>query len=148
VIPVFREQIRTGRITITDPRMTRFWITLEQGVRFVISCIEQMYGGEIFIPKLPSMNIMDLAKVMAPDAQIDYMGIRPGEKLHESMISADESRQAVDLGDRYAILPAHPWWSKENWAKGTTLPDDFSYSSDTNTHWLKPEELREMIDNA
>lgn len=148
VIPVFREQMKTGRITITDSRMTRFWITLEQGVRFVISCIEQMYGGEIFVPKLPSMNIMDLAHVMAPDAQIDYMGIRPGEKLHESMISADESRQAVDLGDRYVILPAHPWWSKENWAQGTALPDNFSYSSDTNTHWLKPEELREMIANA
>ncbi len=140
--------MKTGRLPVTDPRMTRFWITLDQGVRFVISCIERMFGGEIFVPKLPSMNIMDLAKEMAPDCAVDIVGIRPGEKLHESMISVDEARQAVDLGDRYAILPAHPWWSEDRWAEGKALPDGFSYSSDSNDRWLKSTELREMIDNA
>lgn len=148
VIPFFRDQMKTGRLPVTDPRMTRFWITLDQGVRFVISCIERMFGGEIFVPKLPSMNIMDLAKEMAPDCAVDIVGIRPGEKLHESMISVDEARQAVDLGDRYAILPAHPWWSEDRWAEGKALPDGFSYSSDSNDRWLKSTELREMIDNA
>lgn len=148
VIPLFREQIKTGRITITDERMTRFWITLEQGVRFVISCIERMYGGEIFVPKLPSMNMMDLARVMAPQCEVDFIGIRPGEKLHEGMISSDEARQTVDLGDRYALLPAHPWWSEENWSNAARLPDGFEYASNTNDQWLKTEELQEMIDNA
>src|SRR5690606_31741715 len=99
----------------------------------------------IFIPKLPSMNIMDLAHEIAPECEIDYVGIRPGEKLHESMISIDEARQSVDLGDRYAILPAHPWWSEQHWPNGTPLADGFSYSSDTNDRWLKNAELREMI---
>ncbi|MBZ0287075.1 MAG: polysaccharide biosynthesis protein, partial [Anaerolineae bacterium] len=102
----------------------------------------------IFVPKLPSMNVMELAEVIAPGCEIDYIGIRPGEKLHESMISTDEARQAVDLGDRYAILPAHPWWSRDNWAQGAPLPEDFSYSSDTNSHWLQPDELREMVANV
>jgi UDP-N-acetylglucosamine 4,6-dehydratase len=146
VVPVFREQRPVGKLTITDARMTRFWITLEQGVRFVISCIERMYGGEVFIPKLPSMNIMDLARVMAPECSIEYIGIRPGEKIHESMVSADEARQAVDLGDRYAILPAHPWWRAENWAEGQRLPDGFEYSSHTNDRWLSPDEMQAMVE--
>jgi UDP-N-acetylglucosamine 4,6-dehydratase len=144
VIPVFKEQAKTGQITITDPRMTRFWITLEQGVRFVISCIERMYGGEVFVPKLPSMNILDLAKVIAPNCEVSYIGIRPGEKLHESMISVDEARQAIDLEDRYAILPTHTWWSNENWPQGTKLPEGFLYSSDTNTWWLTPSAMIDM----
>lgn len=146
VIPVFKEQRKSGRLTITDPRMTRFWITLEQGVRFVISSIETMHGGEVFIPKLPSMNLMDLAKVIAPECDIEYIGIRPGEKLHESLISDNEARQAVELEDRYVILPTHPWWSDDNIPQGKKLPDDFSYSSDTNTQWLVTEQLQEMID--
>jgi UDP-N-acetylglucosamine 4,6-dehydratase/5-epimerase len=146
VVPVFREQRKSGRITITDPRMTRFWITLEQGVRFVISCIEQMHGGEVYIPKLPSMNMLDLAKVIAPDCEIDNIGIRPGEKLHESMISVDEARQAVELDDRYVILPAHPWWTSDNMKDGRPLPDGFAYSSDTNTRWLSDDEMNQMLD--
>src|SRR2546421_361695 len=118
VVPLFAEQRKTGKLTITDERMTRFWITLDQGARFVISCIEQMAGGEVFIPKLPSMNIMDLARVMAPDCQTQVIGIRPGEKLHESMISEDEARQVVELDDRYVIQPAHPWWSGKSWTEG------------------------------
>lgn len=147
VVPLFQAQKKTGKLTITDPRMTRFWITLDQGVRFVISCIENMRGGEVFIPKIPSMTIMDLAKIMAPGCEVEIIGIRPGEKLHEAMISEDESIQAVDLGDRYAILPAHNWWSKENWKNGKKLPNGYSYMSNTNEQWLTPDELRKMIEN-
>lgn len=145
VVPLFQEQRKTGKITITDPRMTRFWITLDQGVSFVISCIEKMHGGEVFIPKLPSMNMMDLAVAIAPECSVEFIGIRPGEKLHESMISEDEARQAVDIGDRYAILPAHPWWSNSYWEEGQRLPDGFAYASNTNEWWLSQEELMRMI---
>jgi UDP-N-acetylglucosamine 4,6-dehydratase len=146
VVPVFKEQARNGKLTITDQRMTRFWITLEQGVRFVISCIDMMYGGEIFIPKLPSMNIMDLARLIEPDARIEFIGIRPGEKLHESMITRDEARQAVEIEDRYIILPAHPWWNQKYWERAKPLPDDFEYSSDRNERWLTEAEMRQMIE--
>lgn len=145
VIPVFREQRKSGKLTITDPRMTRFWITLEQGVRFVISCIERMQGGEVFIPKLPSMNMMDLANAMAPECELETIGIRPGEKLHESMISADEARQSVELDDRYVIMPAHSWWPVGNYSEGKPLPDGFSYSSNTNSRWLGEDEMQQMI---
>lgn len=145
VIEVFRKQMESGRLTVTDPRMTRFWITLERGVRFVISCIERMKGGEIFVPKLPSMRIVDLAQAMDPHCELAYVGIRPGEKLHESMISVDEARQAVELDDRYVILPAHPWWTTETLVEGTALPDGFAYSSDTNKHWLTADQILEMI---
>jgi len=147
VVPIFLRQRDTGEITITDDRMTRFWITLEQGVQFVVSNLENMHGGEVFIPKLPSMNIMDLARVLAPDCSIKTIGIRSGEKLHESMISLDEARQAVDLGDRYALLPAHPWWDESNY-KTPNLPDGFEYSSDKNDRWLTDDELREMTKNV
>lgn len=146
VVPLFKKQRASGKITITDKRMTRFWITLEQGVQFVISCIETMHGGELFIPKIPSMNMMDLAKTLAPDCEIDFIGIRPGEKLHESMISEDESRQAIELADRFIILPAHPWWEQNNWPEGKPVSDGFSYSSDANTQWLTPDDLQRMID--
>jgi len=142
VIPVFREQRRTGRVTITDPRMTRFWLTLEQGVRFVVRCIEAMYGGEVFVPKIASMSILDLARAIAPECEIDVVGIRPGEKLHEMLMSEDEARHAVEADDMYVIKPAHPWWCKDNWAGGRPLPDGFQYSSDTNEQWLDADQLR------
>jgi UDP-N-acetylglucosamine 4,6-dehydratase len=145
VILVFLEQSRNGRVTVTDPRMTRFWITLEQGVRFVIRCIEQMHGGEVFVPKIPSMNIMDLVKALASDCGVEYIGIRPGEKLHEVLISEDEARHTVELDDMYIVQPVHPWWRVENWAGAKPLPDGFRYTSDTNTHWLSVEELRGLI---
>lgn len=148
VVPLFVKQRASGKITVTDERMTRFWITLGQGVRFVISCIELMHGGEVFVPKIPSMNIMDLAKVLAPECEIGFVGIRPGEKLHESMISLDEARQAVEVDDRYVILPAHSWWSQDNWEQGKPVPDGFTYGSDTNEHWLTPETLQKMIDES
>src|SRR6266436_3070672 len=115
VIPVFLEQKRRGKITITDPRMTRFWLTLEQGVKFVIRCLEQMHGGEIFVPKIPSMRLLDLAETIAPGCQVEQIGIRPGEKLHEVLVSEDESRQTVETEDMYVIQPSHPWWKAENW---------------------------------
>ena len=146
VIPLFREQHKTGKITITDKRMTRFWITLEQGVRFVIHCIEQMQGGEVFVPKIPSMRVMDLAEAVAPGCEIEFIGIRPGEKLHEVLISKDESRYALDVGDMFVIQPAHPWWKPANWSHGKPLPDGFEYSSDKNTQWLTVEQLRKIIE--
>jgi UDP-N-acetylglucosamine 4,6-dehydratase len=146
VIPLFLEQRRTGRVTVTDPRMTRFWITLEQGVRFVIRCIEQMHGGEIFVPKIPSMNIMDLVKAIAPDCEVDYIGIRPGEKLHEVLISEDEARHTLDVGNMFVIQPVHPWWRVENWAHGKSLPEGFRYTSDTNSQWLSADELRKLVE--
>jgi UDP-N-acetylglucosamine 4,6-dehydratase/5-epimerase len=146
VIPVFREQAKNGRITITDGRMTRFWITLRQGVHFVISCIERMTGGEVFVPKLPSMSVVDLANLISPDCTIEYIGIRPGEKLHEAMISTDEARRTIELEDRYIIQPLHPWWT-ENLTEGTALPEGFSYSSDSNQHWLTPADMQAMLDD-
>ncbi|MCB0360555.1 MAG: polysaccharide biosynthesis protein, partial [Bdellovibrionales bacterium] len=129
----------------TDERMTRFWITLRQGVAFVIDSIEMMQGGEVFVPKLPSMKIADLARAICPECEIEPIGIRSGEKLHESMISVDESRTAVDLGDRFAILPANPHWGSVEYPGGTKLPEGFSYSSDSNDDWLDASRLLEMI---
>ena len=142
VIPLFLQQRQNGCVTLTDPRMTRFWITLEQGVRFVIRCLDLMAGGEVFIPKSPSMRITDLAKALAPDCAIQEIGIRPGEKIHEVLVSEDEARHTVEVGDMFVVQPAHPWWSEKNWRTGTPLPDGFRYSSDTNPHWLNQEELQ------
>jgi UDP-N-acetylglucosamine 4,6-dehydratase/5-epimerase len=145
VIPIFLEQRRTGKITITDPRMTRFWLTLERGVRFVIHCIERMHGGEIFVPKIPSMRLVDLAETIAPGCEVEYIGIRPGEKLHEVLVSEDESRQTVSTEEMFIIKPSHPWWSSENWVHGKPLPDGFRYSSDTNEQWLTRRQVEELI---
>jgi len=145
VIPIFLQQRDTGKLTITDGRMTRFWITLEQGVAFVTSSIEQMRGGEVFVPKIPSMNIMDLAKAIAPDCEISYTGIRPGEKLHEVLLSVDEARHSREASDRYIVLPLHDWWLTPPDEVGTPLEDGFSYTSDNNAHWLTTDELREMV---
>jgi UDP-N-acetylglucosamine 4,6-dehydratase len=145
VIPIFLEQRRRGKITITDPRMTRFWLTLEQGVKFVIRCLEQMHGGEIFVPKIPSMRLLDLAETVAPGCEVEYIGIRPGEKLHEVLVSEDESRQTVEAEDMYVIQPSHPWWKSENWMSGKRLPEGFRYSSDTNERWLTRRELEELV---
>jgi UDP-N-acetylglucosamine 4,6-dehydratase len=145
VIPIFLEQRRRGKITITDPRMTRFWLTLEQGVKFVISCIEQMHGGEIFVPKIPSMRLLDLAETIAPGCEVEYIGIRPGEKLHEVLVSEDESRHALVTEEMYVIQPLHPWWKSENWTSGKALPDGFRYSSDSNEQWLTRRELEELV---
>jgi len=146
VIPVFQEQRRRGRITLTDPRMTRFWLTLEHGVRFVVSCIEQMHGGEIFVPKIPSMKMVDLAKAIAPGCEIETIGIRPGEKLHEVLLSEDEARNALELDEMYVIQPSHPWWKRANWVQGRELPEGFRYTSDSNEQWLTNDQLQELIE--
>ncbi len=146
VIPLFVQQRKSGRITITDSRMTRFWITLEQGVRLVIKAAERTVGGEVFIPKIPSMNIMELAKAIAPDCQIDTIGIRPGEKLHEVLVSEDEARSTVELDGFYVIKPAHPFWDETSWAQGKSLPDGYRYGSDNNTEWLKEPDLQRLAE--
>jgi len=146
VIPIFLEQRQSGRVTVTDRRMTRFWITLEQGVRFVIRCIEQMSGGEVFVPKIPSMSIMDLVEAVAPGCEVEYIGIRPGEKLHEVLISEDEARHTLEFDDMFVIQPVHPWWSVGNWSHGRPLPDGFRYTSDTNSRWLSVDDLRALVE--
>ncbi len=146
VIPLFKKQRDTGRLTITDERMTRFWITLEQGAEFVIRCLGLMNGGEVFVPKIPSMSIMDLAQAIAPGCSIDFTGIRPGEKLHEIMVPADEARRTLVFDDFFLIQPAFPWWSDDGWENGESLPDGFEYRSDNNDHWLAVEDIRAMAD--
>ena len=145
VIPTFRKQRESGRITVTDERMTRFWITLEQGVRFVIRCIDEMQGGEVFVPRIPSMRIMDLAEAVAPGCKIELVGIRPGEKLHEVLISRDEARCAVERDGMFVIQPAYPMWQSAAGKEGTPLDDGFSYSSDTNDLWLSRDEMTREI---
>ena len=146
VVPLFLKQRASGRLTITDGRMTRFWISLEQGVRFVIRCIEQMQGGEVFVPKIPSMSMMDLAKAIAPEAEVEIIGIRPGEKLHETLISEDEARTTVELPDMFVVQPASAMWFGHSWEKlGKPLPDGFRYSSNTNTDWLDVSRINEII---
>jgi UDP-N-acetylglucosamine 4,6-dehydratase/5-epimerase len=145
VIPLFLEQRRTGTVTITDERMTRFWITLEQGVRLVVKCVEQMHGGEIFIPKIPSMKLTDLVKAIAPECKTQVVGIRPGEKLHEVLVSEDEARQTVELDDVYVIQPMHPWWIPGQITGARRVPDGFRFTSDTNTRWLRADELSGLV---
>jgi len=147
VVPVFIRQREHGNVlTITDKRMTRFWLTLEQGVRFVIQSIEQMQGGEVFVPKIPSLKIMDLARAIAPDAEIEYIGIRPGEKLHEVLISRDESRSTVELEDMFVVQPVEAFWFGGGWEqRGKPLRDGYKYSSDQNENWLNQVKIREMI---
>src|SRR5262245_7403037 len=137
VIPFFLSRRASGVLPITDKRMTRFWITLQQGVDFVIDCIERMHGGEIFVPKIPSMNIMDLAEAIAPECRTEIVGIRPGEKLHEVMVPEDDARNTVALDDRYVILPPYSWVEDPPYAKLPRCPDGFRYGSETNDHWLR-----------
>jgi UDP-N-acetylglucosamine 4,6-dehydratase (inverting) len=145
VIPLFKEQKKTGIITITDERMTRFWISLESGVNFVLRCIENMQGGEIFIPKIPSMRVMDLAQAIAPDYEKKITGIRPGEKLHEVLLTEDEARHAQEYSDYFIIEPEHPFWSSKKRTGGKDLPEAFKYSSDTNSQWLTIDQLRKIV---
>ncbi|SKA92141.1 UDP-N-acetylglucosamine 4,6-dehydratase [Paucidesulfovibrio gracilis DSM 16080] len=142
VVPFFVKKRAEGVLPITDPRMTRFWITLDQGIDFVISCLEKMVGGETFIPKIPSMKIVDLAKAIAPECRTEVIGIRPGEKLHEVMVPEDEARNTIDIGDRFIIKPTFnnlaPRYEKY---EGKPVPDGFEYNSRDNKQWLSHEEL-------
>lgn len=145
VVPLFLKLRQTGRIPITDVRMTRFWITLDQGVDFVLRMLALMHGGEIFVPKIPSMRLVDLAEAIAPGCEHEIVGIRPGEKLHEVMIPEDDARHTVELDDFYVIKPPFSWWGAENWSEGRPLPEGFCFSSDKNDRWLTVPELRELV---
>lgn len=145
VVPLFFKQKNTGRVTITDERMTRFWLTLEQGVRFVITCLEQMRGGEIFVPKIPSMRITDLAEAIAPGASKETIGIRAGEKLHECLLTGEEARHTREFDTYFVVEPEHPFWRKDSGNAEKFLPDGFEYSSNSNDLWLSAEDLLALI---
>ncbi len=148
VIPFFLKQRDTGVLPITDSRMTRFWITLEQGVNFVLDCLDRMVGGEVFVPKIPSMNIMDLARAVGPECKTEIVGIRPGEKLHEVMVPKDDARNTVEFKDHYVIKPDFRYFSRRfNDGEGKPVPEDFEYNSGTNSWWLTTDELKDMVDN-
>lgn len=148
VVPFFKKIKESGVVPITDERMTRFWITLDQGVQFVLDNLERMHGGEIFVPKIPSMNIMDLAKAIAPECDTKIVGIRPGEKLHEAMIMEDDARHTVEFDTYYVIQPEFPFWSKKFAEGGKELPVGFEYTSDKNTEWLTVEELIDLVNRG
>jgi UDP-N-acetylglucosamine 4,6-dehydratase len=145
VIPLFLDQASTGELTVTDERMTRFWITLDQAVQFVVDCIGRMQGGELFIPKIPSMRVVELAEAVAPGLPIRYTGIRPGEKLHESLITPEEARHTVDAGWCYVVEPEHAFWGGRRIEGAAQVAEGFEYSSDRNTDWLDVEALRSLL---
>ncbi|MDJ0818615.1 MAG: UDP-N-acetylglucosamine 4,6-dehydratase (inverting) [Desulfobacterales bacterium] len=146
VIPFFLNFKNNGYLPITDPNMTRFWITLEQAVEFVLVCMENMCGGELFVPKIPSMNIMDLARAVAPECETKIVGVRPGEKIHELMISRDDARQTLELDNFYVIQPQFNFWTqRSSWNEGRQVSDDFEYSSGTNPWRLSVAEMQEML---
>lgn len=148
VVPFFQKLISEGAdsLPITDARMTRFWITLEQGVNFVLSSLEMMQGGEVFVPKIPSMKMTELAKVMAPNLPQKIIGIRPGEKLHEVMVPEDDGRNTIALDDRYVIKPSFHFWDKADaYAKAKPVGEDFYFASDNNTEWLDEAGLKALL---
>ncbi len=145
VIPLFLNQRKSGTITITDDRMTRFWITLDEAVELVLKGFHYMEGGEIFVPQIPSMKITDLAKAIAPGCKVKIIGIRPGEKLHEALTGEDEGRNTISYKGMYVILPNMEWWNRKNYKGGKKLPENFIYSSDNNEEWLGVDELRRIV---
>jgi UDP-N-acetylglucosamine 4,6-dehydratase/5-epimerase len=147
VIPLFKAQRASGRVTVTDRAMTRFWVSLERGVQFAIRCVDRMQGGEIFVPKIPSMRIMDLVEAVAPGLEIEDIGMRPGEKLHEILISEDESRQALEYDDdgMFVLEPLYPSWTFTSRVGGKRPAPGFRYSSDTNSMWLSHAEMKDLI---
>ncbi len=144
VIPLFAAQRAAGTVTVTDPGMTRFWIKLEQGVRFAIRCAEVMHGGEIFVPKIPSMRVMDLVEAVAPGCRVEVIGIRPGEKLHETLIAEEECRQALEFEDMFVLEPIYPSWAFQSPEGGKRPAAGFRYSSDANSWWLSPAQMSEL----
>ena len=150
VVPFFQSLIDNGAefLPITDDRMTRFWITVQQGVDFILSSFVLMRGGELYVPKIPSMRMTDLAQYMAPNLPIKVVGIRPGEKLHEVMITADDARNTYDIGDRYVICPEFPFWDQGWISDGTAIAEDFFYASNTNTDWLDEDGFNKFRESA
>ena len=145
VVLVFLKQRESGKVSITDERMTRFWLSLTQGVHFVIGCIDQMEGGEVFVPKIPSMKVIDLARAVAPGVEIEFIGIRPGEKLHEVLISDDEARNTVERENMFIVKPPETLWKRDLEYAGKSLPEGFRYASDENTEWLDIEGIKKLV---
>jgi len=145
VIPLFIKQKETGTITITDEKMTRFWMELDHGVNFVIRCIDRMKGGEIFVPKISSMKIMELADAIAPEAKKEIIGIRPGEKIHEILLTENEAGHSVEFDNYFVIEPEHPFWGNKHLDMGKKLPVDFRYTSDGNDRWFTRDELMRIV---
>jgi UDP-N-acetylglucosamine 4,6-dehydratase len=148
VIPFFQEIAAQGRpLPITDLRMTRFWISIEAAVKFVIDSLEMMNGGELYVPRIPSMKIIDLANAIAPGVELEEIGMRPGEKLHEEMISADDSRRTIIAKDRFVVTPVVAEWGYEL-PKGERLPEGQAYRSDTNDLWMSMQDIKKFIDEV
>ncbi|MBL8986381.1 MAG: UDP-N-acetylglucosamine 4,6-dehydratase (inverting) [Gemmatimonadales bacterium] len=145
VVPFFLKARKNGVLPITDPRMTRFWITLDQGVDFVLESIRRMHGGELFVPKIPSTDIMTLVEALAPNCKTEVIGIRPGEKLHELMISEDDARRTRDMGTHYVLQPQQPWWDDGVLSVGQSVPDGFSYRSDNNPDRLGVQDVKDLL---
>lgn len=150
VVPFWQKMIDEGAtvLPVTDRRMTRFWITLPQGVQFVLDGLERMVGGEVFVPKLPSINIVDLARCMLPVCDIQDVGIRPGEKLHEVMVPIDDARNTIEFDDHYVIEPDFQFWDRKGFSeqnRGKAVPDDFEYNSGTNPWFMTADELHELL---
>jgi UDP-N-acetylglucosamine 4,6-dehydratase (inverting) len=145
VIPLFLEQKQNGKVTVTDERMTRFWITLDHAVKVVVKAFAHMQGGEIFVPKISSMKIVDLAKAIAPDCSIEMIGMRPGEKLHEILITSEDGRHTIEYDGFYVILPQLSWWKTQNYKNAKKLAEGFDYASDNNDQSLKIDELKKMV---
>jgi UDP-N-acetylglucosamine 4,6-dehydratase len=148
VVPFFKERSKTGVLPITDPRMTRFWITLDQAVHCVIRTLELSKGGEIFVPRIPSMRIVDLAKAIAPDCRLEIVGIRPGEKINESLIGEDDARNTIEYNECY-IIQTNTEARRDlitNNGRGKQCADGFTYTSDNNSHWITVDELRQLIE--
>jgi UDP-N-acetylglucosamine 4,6-dehydratase/5-epimerase len=149
VIPFFLKCRKNGILPITDPRMTRFWITLEQGVNFVLECLESMVGGELFVPKIPSMNIMDLAKAIAPECKTEIIGIRPGEKLHEIMVPRDDAHRTIEYNDKFIIQPDFRFFKRRfSNNGGNPVADEFEYNSGTNPWKLTIDEMQKIIESV
>jgi UDP-N-acetylglucosamine 4,6-dehydratase len=146
IVPVWRQLAAEGKpLPVTDNRMTRFWITLPQAVKFVLDSFELMSGGELYVPKIPSIRITDLAEAIAPGAETFEIGIRPGEKLHEEMIAVDDSRRTVSIGSRYVVMPHLAGWGYTPPAAADPVEDGFSYRSNTNPEWMDVEQIRELL---
>lgn len=145
VVPLFNEQKKKGKITITDDNMTRFWITLNQAVELIVKAIKHMQGGEIFVPQIPSMRITDLAKALAPECEVENIGIRPGEKLHEVLLMEEEAKNTIIYDGMFVVMPNYSWWERKNYKDGIPVPADFVYASNTNDEWLSIEDLSRLI---
>jgi len=145
VIPFFQQLANEGKpLPITDLRMTRFWISIDQAVRFVVESLETMTGGELYVPKIPSMRIIDLAQAVSPGAQLVEVGMRPGEKLHEEMISADDSRRTIILDGRFVVMPVVAEWGYKA-PRGLQMPEGLAYRSDTNESWMSQKDIANFI---